>query len=60
MILDSAGEVIASLESKNIPLAIQPEIDLILGGPVQLAAGDLPLFFTDGLIEALYGSDYGA
>jgi len=52
LILDSAGNVKASLESQNIPLAIQPKVEFIHSGPVQLMAGDLILFFTDGLIEA--------
>jgi serine phosphatase RsbU (regulator of sigma subunit)/PAS domain-containing protein len=52
LILDSAGEVKASLDGKNMPLAILPEVDFILGGPVQLETGDMVLFFTDGLVEA--------
>jgi serine phosphatase RsbU (regulator of sigma subunit)/PAS domain-containing protein len=52
LILDSAGEVKASLTGKNMPLAILPEVDFILGGPLQLETGDTVLFFTDGLVEA--------
>jgi serine phosphatase RsbU (regulator of sigma subunit)/PAS domain-containing protein/putative methionine-R-sulfoxide reductase with GAF domain len=52
IILDSAGRVKAGLKAKNMPLAILPEVDFILGGPVRLATGDIVLFFTDGLVEA--------
>jgi len=52
LIFDSAGNVKASLEAKNVPLAILREVDFILGGPVQLVAGDILLFLTDGAIEA--------
>ena len=52
LVLGSTGEVKASLGAENMPLAILPEVDFILGGPVQLATGDIVLFYTDGLVEA--------
>jgi hypothetical protein len=52
LVLDSSGEVKASLQERNMPLAILPQVDFVLGGPLHLATGDLVLFFTDGLIEA--------
>jgi PAS domain S-box-containing protein len=52
LVLDSSGAVKARLETKTMPLAILPDLDFIPGGPVQLAAGDMMLFFTDGLVEA--------
>ena len=52
IVLDSSGAVKASLESKNLPLAIMPDVAFQLGGTIQLAAGDIVLFYTDGLVEA--------
>ncbi len=52
IVLDSSGAVKASLESRNLPLAILPDVAFELGDPIELAAGDIVFFYTDGLVEA--------
>jgi sigma-B regulation protein RsbU (phosphoserine phosphatase) len=52
IVLDSSGAVKASLESNALPLGILPDDAFEPGGTIQLAAGDIVLFVTDGLLEA--------
>ena len=51
-VLDSSGEVKEYLQSTGIPLAIMPEADFPVRGPVQLEPGDTVFLPTDGLHEA--------
>lgn len=51
-VLDSSGEVKQELPSISVPLAIVPDEDFPLRGPVQLEPGDMVFLPTDGLHEA--------
>jgi PAS domain S-box-containing protein len=51
-IFDSAGNVKQSLPSTSIPLGIMAECEFLDTPPIQLHAGDLVLFLTDGIVEA--------
>lgn len=51
-IFTAAGEVKQSLPSTSIPLGIMPNCDYEGTDPIQLDAGDLVLFLTDGIVEA--------
>jgi PAS domain S-box-containing protein len=51
-IFDSAGEVKHALPSTAIPLGILAESQFPASTPIELAAGDLILFLTDGIVEA--------
>lgn len=58
-VLDSAGELKATLSSQGVPLTVLPERPYVASEPVQLAAGDLLLLFTDGIIEAFSPDNKG-
>ncbi len=51
-VLDSAGEIKASLKSTGLPLAIIPDAKSAISGPIKLETGDTILLVTDGIIEA--------
>ncbi len=51
-VLDSSGEVKQHLPSTGVPLAIVPDADFPINGPIKLAPGDTVFFPTDGLDEA--------
>jgi sigma-B regulation protein RsbU (phosphoserine phosphatase) len=62
-VLGRSGDVKAVLQSGTIPLAIFPEIDFPVGGPIQLETHDIVVLATDGILEArspenvLFGAD---
>jgi PAS domain S-box-containing protein len=60
-VLDSAGDVKATLEPTSMPLAVLPDLEATTGAPVALADDDVVLFYTDGLVEAQppRGSPFG-
>jgi sigma-B regulation protein RsbU (phosphoserine phosphatase) len=52
-VIGPSGDVKEVLERGSIPLGILPDMDLSPSDPVELQAGDLVLFITDGILEAL-------
>ncbi|MEJ2722406.1 MAG: PP2C family protein-serine/threonine phosphatase, partial [bacterium] len=52
-----SGAVKARLESTSFPLAIFPDAEFTLGGPVTLEPGDMVLMLTDGVLEATSAQD---
>jgi serine phosphatase RsbU (regulator of sigma subunit) len=56
-VLDPSGAVKATLDSTGFPLAIVPDCTYTSAPPLTLAAGDLVLLVTDGIIEAHSGAD---
>jgi sigma-B regulation protein RsbU (phosphoserine phosphatase) len=52
-VLNSTGELKASLVSTEMPLAIDFEADFPVGCAVGLRPGDIILLFSDGVIEAM-------
>jgi PAS domain S-box-containing protein len=57
IVLNSAGEVKARLARGGLPFAIVPETSFVSDGSVELATGDLVLFYTDGLVEVRRGNE---
>ncbi len=51
-ILDSLGNVKASLPSTSLPLGIFGDTQFRLSDPISLEPGDIALLFTDGLMDA--------
>lgn len=56
-VLDASGNVKTRLESTGIPLGILPDLELLFGGPIVLAPGDIVLLLTDGVRDARSPSD---
>lgn len=54
-VLDSSGEVKQDLPSTSVPLAIVPDADFPINGPIKLDPGDTVFLPTDGLHEAKSG-----
>lgn len=52
-LLDAAGQIKARLKRTGIPLGINPEAHYVAGTPLTLNPGDLALFLTDGVEEAM-------
>ena len=52
LLFDAAGNLKASLESSDVPLAVAPDTQYRLEGPVVLRRGDLVVLASDGLLEA--------
>jgi PAS domain S-box-containing protein len=52
LVMNSAGEVTSRLTTGCIPFAILPEAPFVAEGSIELATGDVVLFYTDGLTEA--------
>ncbi|NQT15235.1 MAG: SpoIIE family protein phosphatase [Planctomycetes bacterium] len=52
-VLDKSGAVKATLNSGTLPLAVQPDTEFPIGGPVVLETGDTVLLITDGVLEAM-------
>lgn len=51
-VLDESGAIKATLDSGTLPLAVQPDTEFPIGGPVALETGDTVLLITDGVLEA--------
>lgn len=51
-VLGPSGNVKSRLESATIPLAILPDAEFPVSGPVTLDRGDLLFLLTDGVLEA--------
>jgi sigma-B regulation protein RsbU (phosphoserine phosphatase) len=51
-VLDGAGRIKARIESKSVPLAVLPDATFPTSDSVTLAAGDMVLLLTDGILEA--------
>ena len=51
-VLDHSGHVKQEMKSSRVPLAILPESDFPVSGPIRLDANDLVLLLTDGILEA--------
>jgi PAS domain S-box-containing protein len=56
-VLDAAGDVKNVLESNSLPLALEPETQFPLLGPVPLDTGDVVVLVTDGILEAMSPDD---
>jgi serine phosphatase RsbU (regulator of sigma subunit) len=52
-VLDQSGGVKHVMKSSRVPLAILPESDFPVDGPIQLEPNDLVLLVTDGIPEAM-------
>ena len=52
VVLNSAGEEIASFASGSLPFAILPDLVFTADEPRKLAGGELLFMYTDGLTEA--------
>jgi PAS domain S-box-containing protein len=52
-VLNRAGEVKHRLEGDSLPLGILPEAKYPLRAPVEIADGDIVIFLTDGILEAV-------
>jgi sigma-B regulation protein RsbU (phosphoserine phosphatase) len=52
-VLDQSGAVKAVLKGKSLPLAIEPDAEFPIEGPVGLEIGDTVLLVTDGVFEAI-------
>ncbi len=50
--LFDADDMIKTLENTALPLGIREDEEFSTGGPIELAAGDIMLLFTDGFVEA--------
>jgi len=61
-VLDESGAIKATLDSTSPPLAILPNTEFPIGGPVSLEAGDTVLLISDGVLEAMSpdGQMFGA
>jgi PAS domain S-box-containing protein len=61
-VLDKSGAVKATLNGESLPLAILPDTEFPIGGPVGLETGDTVLLITDGVLEAMSpdGQMFGA
>jgi len=51
-VLDLSGAVKATLESKELPLAVVPDTEYPAGDSVALEPGDTVFLLTDGIVEA--------
>ena len=51
-VLDASGRIKARIESRSVPLAVLPDATFPPSEPVKLAAGDIVLMLTDGILEA--------
>ena len=51
IVLNSAGEMKGTPRPRGFPFAIVPETPFVADDSVELADGDLILFYTDGLVE---------
>jgi PAS domain S-box-containing protein len=51
-VIDASGEIKATLDSSTFPLAILPESEFEVSGPVALEPNDVVLLTTDGILEA--------
>ena len=60
-LIDAAGNIKACLESESLPLGVDPDAAFPVSGPITLAAGDLLLLVTDGVLEtqSLGGEYFG-
>ncbi len=52
-VMDRQGRVKARLESMSLPLAILPDTQFPVGDSAALDPGDMVLFITDGVVEAM-------
>jgi sigma-B regulation protein RsbU (phosphoserine phosphatase) len=52
-VLDRAGEVKYCLEGSSLALGILPDVQYPISNPVELADGDIIVFLTDGILEAV-------
>jgi len=52
-VLDESGAIKATLNVRNFPLAILPDTEFPIGGPVNLKTGDTVLLISDGVLEAM-------
>jgi len=61
-VLDEFGAIKATLNSEFPPLAILPDTEFSIGGPVSLESGDTVLLISDGVLEAMSpdGQMFGA
>ena len=61
-VLDESGAIKATLNGESLPLAILPDTEFPIGGPVSLETGDTVLLITDGVLEAMSpdGQMFGA
>ena len=59
LLFDAAGELRAELESSDLPLAVAPDTEYRLSGPLVLRPGDLLMLASDGLLEAWSGGGEG-
>lgn len=53
VVLNARGERRAYLTRGGQPFAIFPQTEFVVEEPIDLASGDLVLFYTDGLVEVL-------
>ena len=53
LVLDAAGNVKARLAETGSLLGVFPQVDFPTAPPVPLAPGDLVLFVSDGVLEAM-------
>ncbi len=51
-VLDRSGNVKSVMNSSRVPLAILPESDFPVSGPIRLEPNDVVLLVTDGILEA--------
>jgi sigma-B regulation protein RsbU (phosphoserine phosphatase) len=51
-VIRQSGEIKATLDSSTFPLAILPDSEFEVSGPVQLEPNDVVLLTTDGILEA--------
>jgi PAS domain S-box-containing protein len=56
-ILDSGGNVIREIRTGGIPIGLKAEFKLRPSEPTQLEPGSMAVFLTDGIPEAMDGSD---
>jgi PAS domain S-box-containing protein len=52
-VFDKSGAIKATLSGESLPLAVLPDTEFPIGGPVSLEAGDLVLLFSDGVLESM-------
>jgi serine phosphatase RsbU (regulator of sigma subunit) len=51
-VLNSSGDIKATLQSNTLPLSIELDIEFPIEGPIRLEAGDIVILMTDGILEA--------
>jgi PAS domain S-box-containing protein len=52
LVLGPDGQIKSILESLSLPLGIQSDMPVPIGGPIALERGDIVLLLTDGFVEA--------